>query len=201
MSEPTTQNPAGGPQVPGASDAAPDDAATHPVLMRLHARFAEAIISTHAFRGDATAIVKRESFLDACRLLRDDPDLLFDMLLDVTAVDYLGRKPRFEVVYHLYSVAKNHRVRVKVPLEENDLVLPTVVPLWVGANWLERETWDMYGIRFDGHPDLRRIYLYEEFQGHPLRKDYPKEKRQPLIGPGSAQPSALRPRPEGGSEG
>ena len=106
---------------------------------------------------------------------------------DVTSLKQLvlGRKPRFEVVYHLYSLAKNHRVRIKVPLEESDAKLPSVVSLWSGANWLERETYDMYGIRFDGHPDLKRIYLYEEFEGHPLRKDYPKEKRQPLIGPGA----------------
>jgi NADH-quinone oxidoreductase subunit C len=76
-------------------------------------------------------------------------------------------------------------VRIKVPLEEGDPKLPSVVSLWSGANWLEREAWDMYGIKFDGHPDLKRIYLYEEFEGHPLRKDYPKEKRQPLIGPGA----------------
>lgn len=157
----------------------------HPLLARLRERFAEAVVSTHEFRGDATAIVLREKLLDVCRWLRDDPELCFDMLLDVTAVDYLGRKPRFEVVYHFYSIEKNHRFRLKVPLEESDPKLPSLVSLWVGANWLERETWDMYGIVFDGHPDLRRIYLYEEFQGHPLRKDYPKERRQPLIGPGA----------------
>jgi NADH-quinone oxidoreductase subunit C len=82
-----------------------------------------------------------------------------------------------------FEVAKNHRFRLKVPLEEGDTKLPSLVSLWPGANWLERETWDMYGITFEGHPNLRRIYLYEEFEGHPLRKDYPKEKRQPLVGP------------------
>jgi NADH-quinone oxidoreductase subunit C len=159
--------------------------ASHPALRALRERHAAALISTHAFRGDATAIVQRESLLDVCRTLRDDPELAFDLLVDVTAVDYIGRKPRFEVVYHLYSIAKNHRVRIKVPLEESDPKVASVVPLWSGANWLERETWDMYGIRFEGHPELKRIYLYEEFEGHPLRKDYPKEKRQPLIGPGA----------------
>jgi NADH-quinone oxidoreductase subunit C len=157
----------------------------HPLLARLRAAFPGAVISTHQFRGDATAIVAREKLIDICRWLRDDPDLRFDMLMDVTAVDFLGRSPRFEVVYHFYSLAKNHRVRLKVPLEEADPKVPSVVSLWAGANWLERETYDLYGIRFDGHPDLRRIYLYEEFQGHPLRKDYPKEQRQPLIGPGA----------------
>jgi NADH-quinone oxidoreductase subunit C len=105
------------------------------------------------------------------------------MLSDVTAVDLLPRAPRFEVVYHLYSVARNHRVRVKAPVPEDDPELHSVEALYASANWMEREVWDMYGIRFAGHPDLRRLLLYEEFEGHPLRKDYAKEKRQPLVGP------------------
>jgi NADH-quinone oxidoreductase subunit C len=108
--------------------------------------------------------------------------------MDLTAVDYQkypGREdgPRFEVVYHLYSIARNHRVRLKVRVDEDDAVVPTAVPLWPIANWFEREVWDMFGIRFAGHPDLRRLLLYEEFVGHPLRKDYPINRRQPLIGP------------------
>jgi NADH-quinone oxidoreductase subunit C len=165
------------------AEAAP--AVTNPILKRLVDAFGDKVISTHEFRGDATAIVDRSAIVDVCKLLRDDPELSFDFMMDLTAVDYIGRKPRFEVVYHLYSLAKNHRVRLKVPLDENDAKVPSIVALWSGANWLERECWDMYGIRFDGHPDLKRIYLYEEFEGHPLRKDYPKEKRQPLIGPGA----------------
>jgi len=160
--------------------------AEHPLVARLRGGVADAVLASHAFRGDATAIVPREKLLEVCRFLRDDAELRFDMLVDVTAVDYLGRVPRFEVVYHLYSVPLNHRIRIKVALEESDPSLPSLVPIWAGANWLERETWDLYGIVFAGHSNLRRIYLYEEFQGHPLRKDYPKEKRQPLIGPGSA---------------
>jgi NADH-quinone oxidoreductase subunit C len=165
-------------------------AAEHPLVARLRAGVAGAVVSSHAFRNEATAIVVREKLIEACHFLRDDPQLRFDMLSDLTAVDYLGRRPRFEVVYHLYSVPLNHRIRIKVPLEDGDPRLPSLVPIWAGANWLERETWDLYGIVFDGHPDLRRIYLYEEFQGHPLRKDYPKEKRQPLIGPGAASTAA-----------
>ena len=125
-------------------------------------------------------MLDRGSLVEACRHLRDDRENAFDLLVDVTAVDYLGRRPRFEVVYHLYSLEKNHRIRIKVPLEEDDVTIPSVVDVWSGANWLEREAWDLYGIKFDGHPELKRIYLYEEFEGHPLRKDYPKEKRQPL---------------------
>jgi NADH-quinone oxidoreductase subunit C len=166
--------------------------AEHPLVARLRAGVADAVLASHAFRGDATAIVPRDKLIEACRFLRDDAELRFDMLLDVTAVDYLGRSPRFEVVYHFYSLPLNHRLRIKVALEESDPRLPSLVPVWAGANWLERETWDLYGIVFEGHPDLRRIYLYEEFQGHPLRKDYPKEKRQPLIGPGSTH-SAVPP--------
>jgi NADH-quinone oxidoreductase subunit C len=110
------------------------------------------------------------------------------MLMDLTAVDYLkfpGREdgPRFDVVYHLYSVAHNHRLRLKVAVEQDEPSVPTATGLWPIANWLEREVWDMFGIRFEGHPDLRRLLLYEEFVGHPLRKDYPIERRQPLIGP------------------
>lgn len=170
----------------GAESGTPED----PLLQRLREKLGEAVVSTHEFRGDRTAIIDRGSLLEACTWLRDDPENGFDLLMDVTAVDYLGRKPRFEVVYHLYSVGKNARVRIKVPLEEDDVKIPSVVPVWIGANWLERETWDLYGIEFEGHPELKRIYLYEEFEGHPLRKDYPKEQRQPLIGPGARNGAA-----------
>jgi NADH-quinone oxidoreductase subunit C len=105
------------------------------------------------------------------------------MLTDLTVVDLLGEEPRFEVVYHLYSVAKNQRVRLKVRVSEGESAVASATSLYPSANWMEREAFDLYGIRFEGHPDLRRILLYEEFEGHPLRKDYPKTKRQPLIGP------------------
>ena len=121
---------------------------------------------------------------DFFKYLKDDPKLDFNFLMDLTAVDYLHRKPqRFEVVYHLFSLKHNHRLRVKIPVDEDDCTIFSLTPLWKTANWYEREVWDLYGIRFSGHPDLRRILLYEEFKGHPLRKDYPINKRQPLIGP------------------
>ncbi len=169
-----------------AQPSAPED----PLLQRLRDKFGEAVVSTHSYRGDRTAIIDRGSLVATCEWLRDDPQNQFDMLMDVTAVDYLGRRPRFEVVYHLYSIEKNHRARIKVALEEDDVKVASVVSVWSGANWLEREAWDLYGIQFDGHPELKRIYLYEEFEGHPLRKDYPKEKRQPLIGPGAPEGAA-----------
>jgi NADH-quinone oxidoreductase subunit C len=90
---------------------------------------------------------------------------------------------RFAVVYHFYSLTHKHRLRLLVPLDEADAEVDTLTSLWAAANWLEREVWDMFGIRFRGHPDLKRILMYEEFEGHPLRKDYPVKKRQPLIGP------------------
>lgn len=154
-----------------------------PALRRLLEALPEVVQETHAQLGDATAVVDGARILDVLRLLRDDRDLRFEMLSDVTAVDYLPRLPRFEVVYHLYSVAHNQRVRIKACIAENAAVIPSAVPLYASANWLEREVFDLYGIRFEGHPDLRRLLLYDEFEGHPLRKDYPKERRQPLVGP------------------
>jgi NADH-quinone oxidoreductase subunit C len=158
------------------------------ILARLRERLGAGVVDTHAYRGDHTAIVTREAQPGALLFCRDDAALRFDMLTDLTAVDYLkfpGREdgPRFDVVYHLYSVDHNHRVRLKVAVEQDDAVVATASNVWPIANWLEREVWDMYGIRFDGHPDLRRLLLYEEFVGHPLRKDYPINRRQPLIGP------------------
>jgi NADH-quinone oxidoreductase subunit C len=158
------------------------------ILADLKARFAPHVAETHEHRGDATIVVAREAVIDLLRTARDEPAMSFEVLMDLTAVDYLkypGREdgPRFEVVYHLYSITHNHRVRVKVRVEEDDAVVPSAVPLWPIADWFEREVWDMFGIRFDGHPDLRRLLLYEEFVGHPLRKDYPINRRQPLIGP------------------
>jgi NADH-quinone oxidoreductase subunit C len=154
-----------------------------PILRRLLDAHDEAVTATHARLGDATAVVREFHLVDAMRFLRDDPALAFEMLSDVCAVDYLPRVPRFEVVYHLYSVRKNHRLRVKVLVDGKSPSVPTLTGLWPSANWMEREVWDLYGIRFTGHPDLRRILLYDEFEGHPLRKDYPKERRQPLVGP------------------
>ncbi|HEX2500899.1 MAG TPA: NADH-quinone oxidoreductase subunit C, partial [Methylomirabilota bacterium] len=143
---------------------------------------------SHAEHGDHTALVDCAALAEVLRFCRDDAALRFDMLMDLTAADYLtypGREdaPRFEVVYHLYSVPHSHRLRIKAGVEEDDPVVPTAVPLWPIADWFEREVWDMFGLRFQEHPDLRRLLLYEEFEGHPLRKDYPVSRRQPLIGP------------------
>jgi NADH-quinone oxidoreductase subunit C len=166
--------------------AAPDDFGS-PVLARLLRGAPGAVLATHANLGELTALVEPAGLLEAMRFLRDDPVTAFDMLMDLTGVDYLGypdrRGPRFEVAYHLYSLERNQRLRVRVGVPAEPCEVDSVVSLWPSANWMEREAWDLYGIRFRGHPDLRRLLLYEEFEGHPLRKDYAKERRQPLLGP------------------
>ena len=134
-----------------------------------------------AARGQAVIVLERSALPAALHTLRDHAETRFEMLSDLTAVDYLGRTPRFEVVYELYSLSLNHRLRVKVPVPEDDPVVPTASGVWKSANWAEREAWDMFGVRFAGHPDLRRILMYPEFVGHPLRKDYPLHQRQPLV--------------------
>ena len=154
-----------------------------PALRRLIEALPDAVRETHAHVGDATACIDPERIVEVARLLRDDSELEFEMLTDLTAVDYLGEEPRFEMVYHFYSVARNHRLRIRARVPEEAAEIDSLVGVYASANWMEREVWDLYGIRFRGHPDLRRILLYEEFEGHPLRKDYPKEKRQPLVGP------------------
>lgn len=153
--------------------------------IKLQERFPNDIVEIHAHRGDETVVIKRESLLRIMQFLKIDSQYALNVLMDLTAVDGLDMKwsPRFEVVYHLYSLPLNHRLRVKVRVAEGDATVPSLVPLWPAANWFEREVWDMFGISFDGHPNLKRILMYEEFVGHPLRKDYPISKRQPLIGP------------------
>ncbi len=162
-------------------------------LDRVRALLGEAVLDAHDYRGDDTVLVPAGTIVDALRTLRDDRQLPFNFLMDLTAVDYLGRDPRFELVYHLASIDTEprgtepsllrHRLRVKAGVPEVPCEIDSVTGLWAAADWMEREAFDMYGIRFRGHPNLSRILLYEEFQGHPLRKDYPKERRQPLVGP------------------
>jgi NADH-quinone oxidoreductase subunit C len=155
----------------------------HATLDKLSRKFPRSVIETHTWRGDATAIVRKEDILAICTFLRDDPELAYNFMMDLTAVDYLGKAPRFEVVYHLYSLTKNQRVRIKAQVPETDCAIDSIVSVWIAADWFEREVFDLYGIVFKGHPNLKRILLYEGFEGHPLRKDYPLKKRQPLIGP------------------
>ena len=137
-------------------------------------------------RGDAAVYVKRESLRQVLKTLKSDAEFGFDILMDLFAVDYLHwaeKSQRFEVVYNLFSTSKNQRLFVKVAVPEKDANVDSVVSVWPAANWYEREVWDMFGVSFKGHPNLKRILMYEEFQGHALRKDYAYNKRQPLIGP------------------
>jgi NADH-quinone oxidoreductase subunit C len=154
-------------------------------LTKLKMAFGEGILEVHSFQGDDTALIRPDLLVKVAHFLKTNPELDYNFLMDLTAVDYLKmkKKPRFEVVYHFFSLEKKNRVRIKVPVEESSPEVDSLVELWPGANWFEREVWDMFGIRFRGHPQLKRILMYEEFQGHPLRKDYPCDKRQPLIGP------------------
>jgi NADH-quinone oxidoreductase subunit C len=152
------------------------------ILDRLNARFAAGdILETGSQHGNEWARVAPDAWRVVAEFLRDDPQSRMDMFVDLTCVDRLPRQPRFDVVLHLYSIEKKHRVRLYAGVPDNDPAIATLVPVWPGANWFEREAFDMYGVRFEGHPDLRRILMYPEFQGHPLRRDYPKEKRQPLL--------------------
>jgi NADH-quinone oxidoreductase subunit C len=167
------------------------------VLDALVAKHGDAIEKIETVHGDETAVVKRDKLLAVATWLRDDAAMAFDAPVFVTCIDRLDwapvgpgvapsekwteDKPRFEIVFQLRSTRHKHRVRLKVMAAENDARVPSLTPLWAGFDWQERETFDMYGIRFEGHPDLRRIYMYEEFVGYPLRKDYPKDKRQPLV--------------------
>jgi len=146
-------------------------------------KYPDGVLDTLLPQGDATAVIRPEFLTKIVDFLKNDPRLLFDVLVDITAVDYPDRKPRFTVVYHLLSLQFSRRLRLKVGAEDGEPVLDSLTPWWGSADWLEREVWDMFGIRFTGHPNLKRILMYEEFQGHPLRKDYPINKRQPRIGP------------------
>ncbi len=155
------------------------------ILEKLKEKFLDDVYETHEFRGDLVAIVNKDIIRDVMKFLKTDPKLDFNILMDLSAVDYLWQEriPRFDLVYHLYSLTKNHRVRIKAGVDEKDSVIDSIVSLWPIADWFEREVWDMFGIKFKGHPNLKRIMMYEGFEGHPLRKDYPYNKRQPLVGP------------------
>ncbi len=142
-------------------------------VRKLRAAFPEAVLAVTDFRGQLAITVAPQQIVEICGFVKTDRDLRFNQLLDVTAVDYLGRVPRFDVVYHLLSHSRKARLRLKAPVSDADPRLPTISGLWQAANFAEREVYDLMGIRFDGHPDLRRILLPEHWEGHPLRHDHP----------------------------
>jgi NADH-quinone oxidoreductase subunit C len=212
--------------VPSSEPVQSAEELSSPLMRRVREVLGNRILEHHNFRGDDRIHIARENIVETAQILRDDAQLAFDLLLDVTAIDYLGQPddfekkheiwdqerpvlrrqparrhelvlpppgphPRFAVVYHLTSTTLLHRLRIKCRVAEDDPTIASLTPVWPGANWLERETYDLYGIQFIGHPDLRRIYLNEEFVGHPLRKNYGKwdeQPTQPYVGPGAKEP-------------
>ena len=154
------------------------------LVQLLQAQFGSAVLETHAQHGDETVVVDAGSWQAVATFLRDDSRAQMNMLSDLTAVDFPEREPRFEVVLHLYSLDRGHRLRLKARVGDAaglHAEIDSVTGLWASANWMERECYDLLGVVFRGHPDLRRILLYPEFEEHPLRKDYPADRVQPLV--------------------
>jgi len=143
------------------------------ILEKLNANLKSSLLAVNEYRGELTLTVVKGDIVKVCQFLRDDGDLRFDGLRDLCGADYYRPEGRFEVVYNLYSLKNKFRLRLKVRVGENDLHVHSVSHVWPTADWHEREAYDMYGIIFDGHPDLRRIYMPEEFEHFPLRKDFP----------------------------
>jgi len=146
------------------------------VETKIRKSFGDTLLDAFSFRGELTIVVKNQRLVEFFHYLREDEGLAFNVLVDITGVDYLNYPDafpsRFAVVYHLHSWKTEVRIRIKVAVE-GDLVVPTLVPIWDAANWLEREVYDMFGITFNGHPDHRRILTWDDCTEHPLRKDYP----------------------------
>jgi NADH-quinone oxidoreductase subunit C len=147
----------------------------HPIAQRIQAQIPNHFIQAREALGELTIWIRREGVMEVCRFLRDDPELDFDHITDICSVDYPEDEERFEVIYHFYSVRKRHRIRLKARVPEEDCTIDSITGLWQGANFLEREVYDMMGICFNHHPDLRRILLTDDFDGFPLRKDFPTE--------------------------
>ena len=162
---------------PTSSSQTPTPLALATALQSAHPEWITSI--TEAL-GEVTVVVSREQLVPLCAYLKTAPDAKFDFLSDLCAADNgVEEEPRFEVNYHLFSTTKYHRLRLKILLNDDDTHVPTVTGVWRTANWHERETFDLMGIIFDGHPDLRRILLPEDWQGHALRKDFPLRGYEP----------------------
>ena len=149
-------------------------------VAKLKGVFAASVLDVKEHRGEVTVTVKKEDIVAICRYLKEEVG--YNFLCDLCGVDYLGQSPRFMVVYNLYNITTKERLRVKVPVEEQDACVDTVSGVWSTANWPERECWDLMGISFAGHPDLRRILMPADWEGHPLRKDYPLQGPEPYQG-------------------
>ncbi|MBI4466753.1 MAG: NADH-quinone oxidoreductase subunit C [Acidobacteria bacterium] len=153
----------------------PAELAARPVIQKLQAFHPRAVAAASNFRGELTLVVPAELIRAVCEFLRSDPGLTFNALTDVTAVDRYPVEPRFEVVYHLRSLKTGERLRLKAPVGGEQPRLDSLVALWPGAHMLEREVFDLFGVHFNDHPHLRRLLMPDDWQGHPLRKDYPVE--------------------------
>jgi len=147
---------------------------------RIKERFPDSVLDFHSQHGDATITLKTDDLVEVCSFLKSEKGLDYQFMMDITAADFPERGKRFEIIYHLYSLSKNQRIRLKVHESEHNQKIKSISSVWKAANWFEREVWDMYGINFKDHPNMKRILLYEEFEGFPLRKDYPIDKEQPI---------------------
>ena len=143
------------------------------VVVRLKEKFSKYNFETSKFRNELTIKLDKKYIVKVCKFLKENEELEFKLCEDVTAIDWAKRTDRFTVVYHIFSLKHNFRLRLKADVDESDCSIDTVSSVWKSANWAEREAYDMYGIKFKGHPDLRRMYMPEEFEYHPLRKDFP----------------------------
>jgi len=144
------------------------------IAEKIKEQFPEEFLDSTEFRGQVAVTVRKDRIVDICRYLHDEPSLFFDFPADLFGIDYLGKKEnRFAVAYNLYSVKHRHRILLKAEVPESAPSIDSVITIWAGVNWHERECYDLFGITFKGHPDLRRILLSEDWEGHPLRKDYP----------------------------
>ena len=143
-------------------------------VKRVQEKFPASVLEVKTFRDEVNVTVQKKEIFEICKFLYSDPDLQYRMLTDLCGVDFFPESPRFEVVYLLYSMKKQQRLRLKIKVGDSESV-SSVESIWKAANWLEREVYDLFGIPFDNHPDLRRILLWDGYEGHPLRKDYPVE--------------------------
>ncbi len=150
-------------------------------LNKVLRKFPDEILDSHSQHGNDTVIIKKEALIKIVEFIKTNRQLTMDMLVDITCVDYPEADERFVMVYHFFSTEHKHRLRLKAPVSEEDIYIDSLVPVWGSANWLEREVYDMYGVKFNNHPNLTRILMYDSFEGHPLRKDYPLTKRQPIL--------------------
>ncbi len=167
----------------------------HPLAEKIQVRFPEAFLGAKEFVGDLSVQIKKEGLVEVCRYLHGDPEMDFDYIVHISSVDWPQDEERFEVVYEFYSIRRRQRIRLKVRVTEEDCSIDSITGIWKGADFMEREVYDMMGIRFNNHPDLRRILMPDEYdEGYPLRKDFP------LVGKGWRDTFEFLPSPSGAAK-